>query len=77
MDENGIDKIREEAKRILDKFSASLEKVKLKEKATKKIVGGYREESQANESNSDFRKRMFDNASNKNEECIIAESKKW
>jgi len=71
------EEIRKEAKEILGKFAASLEKVKFKEKATKKEVGGFRKEGQGMKGSEDFRKRMFDNAPNKDEECIIAEKKEW
>ena len=69
--------IRKEAKQILEKFAKSLEKVKLKEKKEKKEVGGFREEGSGFKGSEDFRKRMFDNAPNKDEECIIAEKKEW
>lgn len=71
------EKIREEAKEILEKFGASLSKVKLKEKKEKKSLGGFREEGNGEKGDADFRKRMFENAPNKNEDSIIAEKKKW
>ncbi len=71
------EKVREEAKQILQKFAKSLENVKLKEKKGKKEVGGFREEGVGAEPDGDFRKRMFDNAPQKDEDCIIAEKKEW
>jgi Asp-tRNA(Asn)/Glu-tRNA(Gln) amidotransferase C subunit len=69
--------IQKEAKQILEKFSKSLEKVKLKEKKEKKEVGGFRNEREGMKGSEDFRKRMFDNAPNKDEDCIIAEKASW
>ncbi len=77
MDEPKKEAIRKEAQEILKKFAASLEKVKFKEKEEKKEVGGFRKEGAGAKGNEDFRKRMFDNAPNKNEDCIIAEKKEW
>ncbi|MCU0642238.1 MAG: NopRA1 domain-containing protein [archaeon] len=71
------EEVRKEAKQILQKFAKSLESVKLKEKKRKNGAGGFREEGIGAEENADFRKRMFDNAPNKDEECIIAEKKEW
>jgi len=77
MDEKEREKIRLEAKEILEKFAKTLENVKLKEKKAKKEVGGFREEGQGEHGDKDFRKRMFANAPNKNEDNIIAEKKSW
>ncbi len=71
------DKIKKEAKQILDRFGKSLEKVKLKKKEEKKVLGGFRMEGEGVKSDEEFRKRMFENASSKNEDFIIAEKKKW
>jgi hypothetical protein len=71
------EEIKKEAKQILSKFAKSLEKVKLKEKKEKKEVGGFREEGEPGKPNADFRKRMFENAPNKDEDCIITEKKEW
>ena len=72
------DKIRVQAKEIMDNFSKKLSSVK------KKIPEPFverdefeRTEGKGREPNTDFRKRMFDNAPNKNEDFIIAERKKW
>ncbi len=66
-----------EAKRILDNFSKALEKVEFKEKKDKIEIGGFREEGEGKGEDKDFRKRMFDNAQKKNDNFIIAETKKW
>ncbi|MEK6825726.1 MAG: hypothetical protein AABY00_02990 [Nanoarchaeota archaeon] len=70
-------KIKKEAQNILEKFSAALSKVKIIKKEKKEEVGGFREEGKGIKGDADFRERMFANAPLKNEECIIAEKKKW
>lgn len=77
MDEAKKEQIKSEAKEILKKFSKALEGVKIKEKEGKKGVGGFRGEGQGTRGNEDFRKRMFENAPNKDDDCIIAEKKEW
>jgi hypothetical protein len=69
--------IQEQARAILDNFSKALAKVKLEKKEFKKEVGGFRKEEQGLKSDADFRKRMFENAPNKDKDCIITETKKW
>ena len=71
------EKIRREAKAILDKFAKELESVELKDKKEKREVGGTREEGKGGEEVSDFRKRMFENAPSKEGDFIVAEKKKW
>jgi Asp-tRNA(Asn)/Glu-tRNA(Gln) amidotransferase C subunit len=77
MDEKEAEKIRKEAKQILDKFGKTLEKVKFKEKEIKTQVGGFREEGQGKKGDESFRAAMFRNAPQKNEDHIVAEKKKW
>ena len=70
--------IKNEAKNIMDKFSNKLSKVD--EKLSEPFIerGEFeREEGEGKESNFDFRQRMFENASRKNKDFIIAEKKKW
>ncbi len=70
--------IQKEVQNILKNFSKSLAKVKLSEK--KKIfssVGGFRKEGNGEKCDDKFRERMFSNAPNKNNNCIIAEKKEW
>lgn len=77
MDEQKREDIRIKAKGILDNFSKSLGNVKVKGKVLKEDFEGFRKEEQGMECDRDFRERMFANASSKNEDCIIAEIKKW
>ncbi len=71
------EEIKKEAKEILDKFANSLEKVKTKKKELKVQTGGFRKEGAGEETDSDFRKRMFENAPRKDGDFILAEKKKW
>ena len=71
------EKIRKEARRILDNFSKALEKVKAEKKKKKKETGGFREEKEGMKGDEDFRRRMFENAPEHNENNIIAEKKRW
>ena len=71
------DKIRAEARRILDKFGKSLSVVKFKEKDLKIKEGGFREEGSGSECDSEFREKMFANAPEKEGNYIVAEKKKW
>lgn len=69
--------IENEAREILSKFSKALQKVRLKEASLKEKAGGFREEGSGNSGDKDFRERMFENAPEKEGDCIIAEKKKW
>lgn len=72
------EEIKKQAKAIMDSFSKKLASVKEKIPDTfieRKEME--RTEGEGNESDSDFRKRMFDNAPNKNSDFIIAEKKGW
>jgi Asp-tRNA(Asn)/Glu-tRNA(Gln) amidotransferase C subunit len=77
MDEKKEEAIKKEAKEILKKFSKAIEKVKIKKKDLKGKAGGFREESAGAEGDEDFRKRMFENAPEKDDDCIMAEKKQW
>lgn len=70
------DKIREEAKALMDEFSQALDSISLQED-----IGIERDEQvrepELEKLDKDFRKRMFENAPRKNDEYIIAEKKKW
>ena len=78
MDEKKQEEIRKGAKKILDNFASALDKVKIEKKGLKKEVGGFRkEEGGVDRHDADFRRRMFENAPNKDEDCIIAETKEW
>jgi len=71
------EKIRNEARAILDKFGASLKSVKLGKEGFKNEIGGFRNEKEGLSGNEDFRKRMFANAPEVDGDCILAEKKKW
>ena len=70
-------KIQKEAREVLRKFEDALSKVKVTEKELKREVGGFREEGLGEGADSDFRKRMFENAPHKEGDFIISEKKKW
>lgn len=70
--------IENQAKKILTDFAKSLDTVKFKDKKEKKTQNlGFREEGNGKAPNSEFRKIMFENAPNKNEDNLLAETKKW
>lgn len=71
------EKIKKEAKEILEKFSTSLKKVKLHEEKKKEEVGGFRKEGEGIKADTSFKKLMFQNAPRNEEGYIIAERKKW
>ena len=71
------EKIRKEAREILDEFGKSLKGVKLQGEEFKKEVGGYREESHGVEGDEKFREGLFRNAPEKEGDCLVAEKKKW
>ena len=71
------EQIRQEAKRILDEFALSLEKVSTKKEKIKKATGGYRKEGPGQKIDPEFRRNIFNNAQNKEGDYIIAEKKKW
>lgn len=77
INETQREKIRKEAKQIIDNFASALEKVKIKPKKEKNGVGGFREEKSGKKADSDFRRIMFENAPNKSGDSIIAEKKSW
>ena len=73
------EKIKREAKLILDKFAKALEKIKTeesfveREEDRRKVGDGNREENP----DSEFRKIFFENAPSIKKECIEAERGKW
>ncbi|MBS3088748.1 hypothetical protein J4402_03115 [Candidatus Pacearchaeota archaeon] len=70
--------ITKEAKKILDNFAKSLEKVKISPVKTKQETSGFREESQnPNPVNEEFKKRIFSNAIETEGDFLVAEKKKW
>jgi len=86
IDEKKRLEIEKQAEDILRKFSESLKNVKIgAKKEGKKEVGGFRKEGVWNqgskppqkEFDEDFRRRMFNNAPNKEGDAIVAEKKSW
>ncbi len=71
------EKIKKEAKRILDKFAKALEKVKEKDEYFVERDEDRRKEGDGKEGESDFRKLFFENAPNKNKDFILAERGNW
>jgi len=76
--ESEKEKIKKEAKEIMDSFSKKLSKIdkKMKEPFIER-PNGERQEGEGIEGDKDFKKRMFSNAPEKNDDFIIAERKKW
>jgi len=73
------EKIKKEAKGIMDSFSEKLNKIdskKLEEPLIER-EDFERNEGEGKEGDKDFRNRMFDNVSNKNKDFIIVEKKGW
>ena len=73
-----VEKVRAEARAILDKFGAQLKEVKI----SSKIVfdgkdKGVRDEKKGNICDNDFRTIMFKNAPHFDEECLILEKASW
>jgi hypothetical protein len=77
-------KIKESTKQILDKFAKSLEKIKDSDESGFYLERDYFErnekktEKKAEKSKDpDFKKRILDNAQDKNEDFIITEKGDW
>jgi len=72
------EKIKKEAKLILDKFSKSLEKVEKEIKEAKGVQRDIqlREESKVKQ-DKEFKKAFFKNAPNKEDDFIMAEKGAW
>lgn len=72
------EKIKSEAKKIIDSFSEKLSKVKVSDKEPIIKRKEYeRQEGDGEECDNHFKKIMFENAPNKNGDFIMAEKKKW
>ena len=72
------DRIKEEAKQILDKFAKALDKVdsgKFEEGVDREEYE--REEGKGEKSEEGFKKRMLENSPKKDEDFIIAEKGEW
>lgn len=70
--------IKQQAKNIIEDFSKQLSKLNknVKEPTIERKIQE-RKEKNPRESDIEFRKKMFANAPNKNENFIIAEKKQW
>ena len=71
--------IRKEAKEIMDNFSVKLGKIQksVKEPFIEREDFEREENLILSSKSEDFRKRMFENAPEKNQDFIIAEKKSW
>ena len=76
IEEKEREKIRKEAKQILDKFSKSLQSVKAGESNVVRDEDR-RKEGEGMECDKEFREIMFENAPKKHKDFIIAERKTW
>ncbi len=73
-----IEKIKSDAKRIIDSFSEKLSRVKVSEEEPAIERKEYeRKEGDGEECDREFRKIMFENAPNKHGDFILGEKKKW
>jgi Asp-tRNA(Asn)/Glu-tRNA(Gln) amidotransferase C subunit len=70
------EEIKKQAKEIMDNFASALEKVKVEEGRVEREADR-REEKRGEEADSDFRKIMFENAPEKEGDCIKAEKGGW
>ncbi len=76
--ESEKERIKEDAKRILNSFSEKISKVKFAgEEPNVRKKAFERREGEGEECNIEFKKIMFENAPDKNKDFIIAEKKKW
>ena len=71
-------KIQEEAKAIIESFSKKLSEIKnLSEESFIERAMSTRTETKTEKGNFNLKKRILENAENKNEDFIIAEKKGW
>ncbi len=84
LNEKDKEEIRLQVKGILEDFSKKLSRIKeeVKEQTIERPVSTRKEKQSQSEnsdssSNSFSRKKMFENAPNKDDDFIIAEKKKW
>ena len=77
MTEEQKEKIRKEAKLLLDNFAKTIDKVKVSKKTKASVAGGFREERNSIKNDEKFRSIMFANAPNIEGDNIIAEKKSW
>lgn len=77
MNPEEIEQIKRETSSLLEEFSKALAKVKSEEENVVIRDKDRRTEKQGTNQNEKFRQIMFDNASQKNKDFIIAEKKSW
>ena len=70
-------RIKKEAKLILDKFAKALERVETKESFVEREQDRREEQEAKEESDSDFQEIFFENAPETKKSCILAERGKW
>ncbi len=76
--EDEKERIRRDAKKIIDSFSEKISKIKVPdEEPIVKRKEFERIEGNGEECDNDFKKIMFENAPNKSGDFILAEKKKW
>jgi len=71
------EKIKKQAKDLLDKFSSKLEGIRLSEKVVQEGGENLREEGNGWKTNEDFREFMMDNAPFVDDGLIVAEKGWW
>lgn len=69
--------IEKKAKKIMDDFAKTLEKLPVRKEGVVEREIFEREEGDGRKCDSDFRDLMFENASKKDKEFIIAEKGSW
>lgn len=77
MEEKQVKRIEEETKKLLDKFSKALASVKSEEEWNVERDSDRRKEKEGKVCDETFRKLMFENAPQHDDEFIIAEKKTW
>jgi Asp-tRNA(Asn)/Glu-tRNA(Gln) amidotransferase C subunit len=76
--EDEKERIRKEAKKLIDSFSEKISKIKVSEEEPNVRRKEFeRTEGNGEECDNDFKKIMFENAPNKNGDFILAEKKRW
>ncbi|OGJ22195.1 hypothetical protein A3K73_06330 [Candidatus Pacearchaeota archaeon RBG_13_36_9] len=70
------ERIKKEARSILDKFAKALERVETKESFVERDES-FRKEGEGEAGDESFRQIFFQNAPEVNSECIQAEKGKW
>jgi Asp-tRNA(Asn)/Glu-tRNA(Gln) amidotransferase C subunit len=72
------ERIRRDAKKIIDSFSEKISKIRVsEEEPTVRRKDFERVDGNGEECDNVFKKIMFENAPNKSEDFILAEKKKW